>query len=81
MYSECMAIYADSLKVSIRVCIKCGGPGADLCNLVRKMGPATAGLDDPHSGADGQTLCRSVDLSRIHAGGCGCLGYVSIGIA
>jgi hypothetical protein len=78
MYSDYPAIRADSLKESIRVCIKCGDPSANFGNLVQKIGPATTGLDGPHSGPDSPVVRRSVDLPPIYAGGCNCPRYVSI---
>jgi hypothetical protein len=44
------------------------------------MGLVTAGLDGPHSGMDSPVVHGSVDLPSISVGGCGCPGYVSIGI-
>jgi hypothetical protein len=80
MYSDYAAIRVDSPKESIRVCIKCGDPGADFGNLVQKTGLARTGPDGPHSGLDSPVVRRSVDLLPICAGGCSCPGYVSISI-
>jgi hypothetical protein len=80
MYSDYPAICVDSTKESVRVCVKRGGHGVDFGNLFQKTGPATTGPDGPHSGADGLTMSRSVNLPLICAGGCGCPGYVSIDI-
>jgi hypothetical protein len=57
-----------------------GGSGAGLGNSFLKMGPTVAGLDGPRSRADGPDMRRSANLSPMWVGGCGCLGYVSIGI-
>jgi hypothetical protein len=64
VYLDCPAISADSPKGSVRVCTKCGGPGAEFGNSVQKMGSVAAGLYSPHSGADGPAMRKSVDLPR-----------------
>jgi hypothetical protein len=56
------------------------GSGMDLGGSVWKMGPVVAGPDGPRSCVDGLTVRRSVDLPPIFAEGCGCSGYVFIGI-
>jgi hypothetical protein len=73
MYSNCPTICADGPKESIRVCAKCGGPGADFGNSVKKTGPVVAGPDCP-------TTRKSVDLPTICAGDRGCPRYMSIDI-
>jgi hypothetical protein len=60
--------------------VGCGGSGIDFDNLVRKTGPSVTGPDGPHSRRDDPAVRRSVDVPPICAGGCGCPGYVSIGI-
>jgi hypothetical protein len=80
LYSHCLAPYADDLNGLSRVCTVCGGLGAGLGNLLLKMGPVAAGLDDPRSHADGPDMHRSTNLSPMCVGGCCCLGYMSIGI-
>jgi hypothetical protein len=80
MYSNCPAICADDPKESVRVCVKCSGPGSDFGNSVRKTGPVVVGQDGSHSGMDGPVVRRSVDLLSICVGGCRCPEYVSIGI-
>jgi hypothetical protein len=47
---------------------------------VLKTEPLIGGLGGPRSCADGLAMRRSLDLPPIHVGGCGCLGYVLIGI-
>jgi hypothetical protein len=73
-------LYADGLNGSFRACTVRGDSGADLGNSILKTGPATAGPDGPRSRADGPAMRRSTDLPPICIGGCGCPGYVSIGI-
>jgi hypothetical protein len=67
MYSNCPTICVDDPKWSVRVCTKCGGPGAEFGNSVQKMGPTTTTPDGPNSGTDGPTVRRSVDLPLICA--------------
>jgi hypothetical protein len=61
MYSNYPARCADNPKESVRVCAKCGGPGMDFGNSVRKTGLVATSPKGPHSGADCPTMCRSVD--------------------
>jgi hypothetical protein len=61
------------------VCVVYGGSGACLGNSL-KMGPVAAGPNGPRSRADDPDMRRSANLSSMCVGGCGCPGYVSIGI-
>jgi hypothetical protein len=72
-------MYADGLSGWFRACVACGGSDTYLGNSL-KMGPTVAGSDGPRSRADGLDMCRSPNLLLICLGGCGCSGYVSIGI-
>jgi hypothetical protein len=67
------ALYADGPNGSFRVHAVRGGLGACLGNSLLKTGPT-----DP--GPDGPAVRRSVVLPPICKGGCGCPGYMSIGI-
>jgi hypothetical protein len=80
LYSNYPALYPDGPNGSFKVCTVRGSSGAGLSNSFLKTGPTTAGLDDPRSRVDGPDMCRSTDLPPICVGGCGCPGYVSIGI-
>jgi hypothetical protein len=64
------------------VCTVCGGSSASLGlgNSFRKIGRVIAGPDGPHSRADGPDMRRLAVLPPMCVGGCGCRGYVSIGI-
>jgi hypothetical protein len=80
LYSNYLALYADGPNGSFRVCAVHGGSGVGLGNSFQKIGPTTGSPDDPRSRADGPDMRRSADLPLICVGGCGFLGYVSIGI-
>jgi hypothetical protein len=80
MYSDCPALYADGSNGLFRVFIVRGGSGAGLGNLFLKTRPVVAGANSPCSRVDGPDMRRPADLPPICVGGCGCSGYVSIGI-
>jgi hypothetical protein len=79
LYVECPSLYADSPTGKFRVCAVRGGSGACFGNSFLKMVLA-AGPNGPRSRVDGPDMRRSTNLSPIYVGGCGCPGYVSIGI-
>jgi hypothetical protein len=74
LYSDYLASYADGLNGLSRVCTVCGGLGAELGNLLLKMGSAAAGPDGPCSRADGPDMRKSSNLSPMCVGGCCCPG-------
>jgi hypothetical protein len=80
LYSDCLASYADDSNELSRVCMVCGGLGANLGNSILTMGSAVAGADGPRSCADGPDMRRSANLSPMCVGGCCCPRYMSISI-
>jgi hypothetical protein len=73
MYLDCPALYADGPNGSFRVHVVRGDSGACLGNSLLKTGSTDL---DP----DGSAVRRSTVLPPICKGGCGCPGYISIGI-
>jgi hypothetical protein len=80
LYSDCPTLRADGPNGPFSVCTVHGGSGAGLGNSFLKTEPDTAGPDGLYSCTDGPAMWRSVNLPPICVRGCGCLGYVSIGI-